>query len=113
MSDEEYTEQIQNNFKNNAMNGILNYRLLILGSLLLLGLSSIDLAQAQRRRSVKLDCSEAPVRISVDASDFYGINARDFMDVVLLPSDEEKVEIELSPATTGISSSGVSSIRVR
>ena len=71
-----------------------NFRLGVLCALLI---GMFGFSHAQRNRAVRIDCSEAPIRVNYDISGFHGIDTRSIIDVVLVPSEKEKVEVEMTP----------------
>ena len=79
------------------MKRIFNCRVLLVSLLIIIGMLSPGGVHAQRRKVSKVDCSGNPIRVGFDISGFHGIETKKIIDVVLIPSDEEKVEVEMSP----------------
>ena len=75
-----------------------NGKFLLSSLLLMLGLLIPNPSQAQRKRVTRIDCDGVPVRVGFDISGFHGVETKKIIDVVLIPSDEEKVEVEMWPA---------------
>lgn len=74
-----------------------NGKFLLSSLLLMIGLLIQNSSQAQRKRVTRIDCDGVPVRVGFDISGFHGVETKKIIDVVLIPSDEEKVEVEMSP----------------
>lgn len=75
-----------------------NGKFLLSSLLLMIGLLIQNPSQAQRKRVTRIDCDGVPVRVGFDISGFHGVETKKIIDVVLIPSDEEKVEVEMWPA---------------